>query len=196
MFLKKVLMIRIVIALSLLALTGCQAGGTSPVPSVTLALLGDVMLGRDLHPSHETFTYLQPSLASADLALANLESPLTDEPVETGSAYALCAPPANVKVLAQAGFDYLSLANNHRLDCGEKGIRETQSTLTVAGLGFIGPEPEPVYCAVNGIRLGFLAFDATAAFDVEAAAQAVRSARETGALVIVSIHWGAEYQSG
>jgi hypothetical protein len=59
--------------------------------SVTLALLGDVMLGRDIHPGAETFAYLEPFLTSADLALANLESPLTTSPVETESPYALCA---------------------------------------------------------------------------------------------------------
>ncbi len=164
--------------------------------SVTLALLGDVMLGRSVHPTPETFSYLQPVLTSADLVLANLESPLTNSPVQTQSTYALCAPPKNVKYLADAGFDLLSLANNHNLDCGAKGLLETQSTLTTAGLGFIGPEPEPVYHAINGVQLAFLAFDATNDFDLNAAAQAVRSARETGAVVIVSIHWGAEYQTG
>ena len=50
--------------------------------------------------------------------------------------------------------------------------------------------------SINGLQLAFLAFDATGQFDVEAAVQAVRSARETGALIVVSIHWGTEYQGG
>ncbi len=183
--------------LLILSLVGCQPGThSSPAPSVTLALLGDVMLGRSVHPTSETFSYLEPSLSSADLALANLESPLTNFPVQTNSTYALRASPENVKYMAEAGFDLLSLANNHRLDYGANGLRETQQTLTEAGLGFIGPGPEPVYRTVNGIRLAFLAFDATADFDLDAAAQAVRSAREAGAVVVVSIHWGVEYQSG
>jgi poly-gamma-glutamate synthesis protein (capsule biosynthesis protein) len=155
------------------------------------------MLGRDVHPTPESFAYLEPSLSSADLALANLESPLTKSSVETQSPYALCTPPGNVQYLVGAGFDLLSIANNHNLDCGPNGLAETQSTLIEAGLGFIGPGPEPVYRTVNGIPLAFLAFDAiTDRFDLEAAIQAIRSARETGALVLVSIHWGVEYQSG
>ncbi len=154
------------------------------------------MLGRSIHPTSETFSYLQPSLSSANLALANLESPLTNFPVQANSMYALRASPENVKYLVGAGFDLLSLANNHRLDCGTKGLLETQQTLIEAGLGFIGPGTEPVYRTVNGIRLAFLAFDATADFDLDAAAQAVRSRREAGAVVVVSIHWGTEYQSG
>ena len=167
-----------------------------PASSVTLALLGDVMLGRDIHPTAETFAYLEPFLTSADLALANLESPLTSAPVQTESPYALCAPPENVKYLVDAGFDLLALANNHRLDCGPAGLIETQRTLADAGLGFIGPDPEPVYRSINGIRLAFLAFDAVREFDFEAAVRQVQSARESGALVVVSMHWGMEYQAG
>ena len=173
-----------------------QTSKPVPAPSITLALLGDVMLGRGVHPTSETFTYLEPFLTSADLALANLESPLTDSPVQTESSYVLCAPPENVRYLADAGFDLLALSNNHRLDCGKEGLLETQKTLTDAGLGFIGPDPEPVYHSIHGIRLAFLAFDATTPLNIEAAVQAVRSVHETGALVVVSIHWGAEYQAG
>ena len=88
------------------------------------------MLGRDVHPTSETFAYLKPFLTSADLALANLESPLTDSPIVTESPYVLCAPPENVSYLVDAGFDLLALANNHRLDCGTQGLLETQTTLT------------------------------------------------------------------
>jgi poly-gamma-glutamate capsule biosynthesis protein CapA/YwtB (metallophosphatase superfamily) len=180
----------------ILALSGCEVrvSESTSAPVVTLALLGDVMLGRSVRPTPETFSYLKPFLTLADLALANLESPLTDSPVQTESPYALCAPPENVEYLVDAGFDLLSLSNNHNFDCGAKGLLETQSTLMNAGLGFIGPEP--VYHLVNGIQLIFLAFDATAQLDIEAAVQSVRSARGTGAVVIVSMHWGAEYQSG
>jgi poly-gamma-glutamate capsule biosynthesis protein CapA/YwtB (metallophosphatase superfamily) len=191
------------LVLALVALSGCGPGQErsqsdgSPASSVTLALLGDVMLGRDIHPAAESFAYLEPSLSSADLVLANLESPLTDSPVESKSPYALCASPENAGFLVEAGFDLLSIANNHNLDCGAQGLSDTQSTLSEAGLGFLGPGPEPVYRTAHGIRLAFLAFDATSdQFDTASAIQAVRSARETGGVVVVSVHWGAEYQSG
>jgi hypothetical protein len=60
-------------------LTSCKV--SQPAPVVTLALLGDVMLGRAVHATSETFAYLEPYSSSADLVLANLESPLTAEPV-------------------------------------------------------------------------------------------------------------------
>jgi poly-gamma-glutamate synthesis protein (capsule biosynthesis protein) len=105
------------------------------------------------------------------------------------------ALPENV-IPGGCGFDLLALANNHHLDCGPVGLIETQRTLTDAGLGFIGPDPEPVYRSINGIRLAFLAFDAISKFDIKAAVRAVQSAHESGALVVVSMHWGMEYQAG
>ncbi len=169
------------LVLSILALSGCQTrinfpagpkhsetgsantaglptriSNPTPASSGTLALLGDVMLGRGVHPTPETFAYLKPFLISADLALANLESPLTNSPIQTESPYALCAPPQKVEYLVDAGLDLLALSNNHSLDCGKKGLTETQSTLTDAGLGFIGPGAEPVYGSISGIQLAFL----------------------------------------
>ena len=169
---------------------------TSPAPSITLAQLGDVMLGRGVRPTPNTFAYLSPELQAADLALANLESPLTSAASRTNPAYALCAAPENAVLLSAAGFDLLSLANNHHLDCGAGGLADTQSALAKAGLDYVGPAPEPVIRQVKGLRLAFLAFDATADFALEEAAGAVAAAQKTGAVVIVALHWGNEYQSG
>jgi gamma-polyglutamate biosynthesis protein CapA len=186
----------------LLCLNAClaqppaSATKTPPAPIVTLALLGDVMLGRGVKPSPDSFAYLEPYLRSADLALANLESPLTTAKPGSASPYNLCAEPESVKHLARAGFDLLSLANNHRLDCGQAGLQETQATLVQAGLNFIGPDANPVIRTVNGLTMAFLAFDATADFDLGGAARAVMAAKNEADFVIISIHWGAEYQSG
>ena len=163
---------------------------------VHLALLGDIMLGRGVEPSSESFAYIQPRLAGADLALANLESPLTNAPVAKDTPYILCAAPENVNYLVEAGLDLLSVANNHREDCGAEGEQETLSTLEAAGLSVIGPGVEPVTGEVNGVRLAFLAFDDTGRWDSRPAVEAVRAAKRTGAVVVVAMHWGTEYQSG
>jgi poly-gamma-glutamate synthesis protein (capsule biosynthesis protein) len=55
----------------------------------------------------------------------------------------------------------------------------------------------PYYRNVNGLSLAFLAFDdVTQPIDIEAAAAEVQTAKNQGALVLVSVHWGAEYQAG
>ncbi|MEW6717589.1 MAG: CapA family protein [Chloroflexota bacterium] len=175
------------------SLTSCQDASQR----VTLALLGDIMLGRSVKPDGDSLAYLAPHLQSADLALANLESPLTTSPPATDSAYALCAPPERARVLSKAGLDILSLANNHYLDCGTEGLTETITMLRLAGLTPLGPEMTPLYQTIGGLKLAFLALeDVSSPLDAEAATEAIRQAGSHGALVILSLHWGAEYQGG
>jgi poly-gamma-glutamate capsule biosynthesis protein CapA/YwtB (metallophosphatase superfamily) len=181
---------------TLLLLVSCQ-----PAPStVSLALLGDLMVGRAVHPTAASLAYLAPRLKAADLSLANLESPLAPGgaagvPAEAG--YNLCADSARVALFPAWGLDMLSLANNHRFDCGPDGTRATVQALTGLGLTPVGPGPAAVYREINGLKLAFLAFDdILAPLDNVAAVQAIQSARSSGAVVVVSVHWGMEYQSG
>jgi poly-gamma-glutamate synthesis protein (capsule biosynthesis protein) len=181
----------------LILLAICLAACQPRSPAVTLALLGDLMLGRGVEPKSDSLAYLTPDLSAADLALANLESPLAPVLPASGSTYNLCPLSVRADLLHAWGFDLLSLANNHSLDCGPDGPTGTRSALEAAGIASIGPGMEPVYREVNGLQLAFLTFeDIASTLDENAAMQAIRSARLTGALVIVSIHWGAEYQGG
>jgi hypothetical protein len=114
-------------------------------PPFTLALVGDVMLGRGVAQAlngdwEAAFGRVRPWLAQADLAFANLESPLTTAP-HGGRGYDLRAPPEAVAALDAAGFDIVSLANNHALDAGAVGLAQTLSALDAAGIaGLVGWE--------------------------------------------------------
>ncbi len=166
------------------------------------------MLGRGVDPKPASLAYLTSDLSAADLALANLESPLAPVLPASDSTYNLCASSARADLLPAWGLDLVSLANNHANDCALSAVEElalsaaegqfqTRSGLEAAGIASIGPGMEPVYREVHGIRLAFLAFDdVSSPLDENVAMQAIRSARETDALVIVSIHWGMEYQAG
>ncbi len=155
------------------------------------------MLGRGVEPSEETFAYLSPQLADADLVLANLESPLTDAPVQTQSDYVLCAPPENAAWLGEWGLDVLTLANNHILDCGPAGRDETIAVLQEQGLTPVGPGMIPVNFEINGSRLSILALDdVSAPLDISQAVEIVQAEHQAGNIVIISIHWGMEYQGG
>jgi poly-gamma-glutamate capsule biosynthesis protein CapA/YwtB (metallophosphatase superfamily) len=176
-------------------LVSCQPGHST----VTLALLGDLMLGRAVNPTLASFSYLAPELQAADLSLANLESPLATylPATATDSGVNLCALASGAKLLSAWGLDLLSIANNHRFDCGPDGQVETASILTKMGLTPVGTGPQPVYREVNGLRLAFLSFDdILAPLDGPVVVQAVQSARAERALVVVSVHWGVEYQGG
>ena len=188
----------LVILLSILfiLLVSCQPDHSN----VTLALLGDLMVGRFVHSGPASLSYLTPELKAADLSLANLESPLAPGDamvVPSDAGYNLCAASALAGLFPVWGLDMLSLANNHRFDCGPAGTKSTVQALTALGLTPVGPGPVPVYRKINGLQLAFLAFDdILAPIDVAAAQGAIQSARSTGALVVVSVHWGLEYQSG
>lgn len=188
----------------LLLCAGLLAARAAPAqPGFRLALLGDVMLGRGVGQAYPDGDYrpalagLSAALGPAGLAAANLESPLTRQPF-AGRSYDLRADPRAAAALSAAGLDLVTLANNHALDGGPAGLAESRRLLQAAGIAGLGPYPETfVYRAPNGLRLAFIALDdVSGLLDVVAAAQAVRAARRAGAQVIVSIHWGLEYQGG
>jgi poly-gamma-glutamate synthesis protein (capsule biosynthesis protein) len=168
--------------------------------TVTLALLGDLMVGRAVNPTPASLSYLSPGLNAADLTLANLESPLAQGggmTVPSNDGYNLCADSARADLFSAWDLDMLSLANNHRFDCGPDGVAATVKSLNARGIIPVGPGSQPVYRQINGLKLAFLAFDdILAPFATPAAMMAIRSARASGAVVVVYVHWGMEYQSG
>ena len=178
--------------------------GEPALATFTLAFAGDVMLGRGvaraLAGNWETaFAQVRPWLAEADLAFANLESPLTIQP-QIASGYDLRAAPQAITALHVAGFDIMSLANNHSLDAGEAGRAQTRATLSAGGIvgvveretGHLVSRQAPYPALVYQL----LAFDdSTVPLDLEVASRMVAAAKEEADLVIVSAHWGGEYQA-
>ena len=179
-------------------------GETPSIPSLTLVLGGDVMLGRGvaqaLDGDWETaFAEVRPWLDAPTspqmqhLVLANLESPLTAHS-QVAAGYDLRAPPEAIAALRAAGFNALSLANNHALDAGQIGQQETVDMLQRAGiLPWLAEEPAttPDLPSVIGLALD----DTLAPLDLDSAAETVAAAVAQAEVVIVSIHWGAEYQT-
>jgi poly-gamma-glutamate capsule biosynthesis protein CapA/YwtB (metallophosphatase superfamily) len=178
-------------------LLACLPGEPVP-PTFTLAFGGDVMLGRGVAQSlggdwETAFSAVRPWLAETDLTFANLESPLTTAP-QMSSGYDLRATPAAVAALHVAGFDVVSLANNHALDAGEVGLAETVATLDAAGIA--GVVTQTTGDLRQSVRYHLLAFDdSTVPLDVEIAARSVAAAAAEADPVIVSVHWGGEYQA-
>ena len=195
-------------------------------PVVRLAVVGDLMLDRTLGVMVSAgeldfpFRLLGPELAEADLAVGNLESALGSGGHPESKGYTFRAPPAAAESLAMAGFDLLSLANNHAMDFGPSTLLQAIELLGQQGIAVIGAGADdasahqPVVCEVNGLRLAFLAyvdvpqeyrgFDARAwqaGADTPGVAWAdpariradVGAARAGADLVIVVLHSGYEY---
>jgi poly-gamma-glutamate synthesis protein (capsule biosynthesis protein) len=178
--------------------------GEPALPTFTLAFGGDVMLGRGVARAlngdwSAAFAETTKPLADADLALANLESLLTNEP-QLADGYDLRAAPAAVGALHSAGFDAVSLANNHALDAGKAGLDETVATLDLAGIAGVTSHTTGRLVSrippIKSLRYQLFAFDdSTIPLDVEAAARQVTGGASQAELIIISIHWGGEYQA-
>ena len=110
------------------------------------------------------FGPLSDALRTADVAMVNLETPVSGDPGARTRELLFDAPPAMLRALATAGVDVVSLANNHAYDQRRAGIAATWKHLAEAGLRGVGSGPseaaawEPLVVEKNGMRLGFLSF--------------------------------------
>ena len=114
---------------------------------ITLALTGDVMLGRGVNEAlrsalpGEPWGDLLPLLLSADLRVINLECAITEHErpwSRTPKVFHFRADPSAVEVLRAARVDACALANNHTLDFEEKGLLDTLAHLETAGIRHAG----------------------------------------------------------
>ena len=214
------------VVVAALGVGGCRVQPTKPVasiqPSLSLVAVGDILMHQDVKAAATQdlqgfpalWADLVPVFQGADLAFANLETPIAPTTGRPGIPFQFNAPANLPTALRASGFTVLSTANNHAFDQGARGVRETldrlrAERLTALGSGVDRAAAETVQILERqGFRVAFLGFTdlfnldlnrkATEpwvrAFDLEPARQAVREARSRADLVIVSVHWGNEYQ--
>ena len=194
-----------------------------PTPlSLRLVAVGDILMHQDVKRAAEMdpaglpalWADLVPLFQGADLAFGNLETPVAPTTGQPGVPFQFNAPEALPAALRASGFTVLSTANNHAFDQGARGVSETLDRLRAAHLVAVGSGEDRsraetlqmVEC--QGLRVAFLGFTdvfnidlnrrATEPWvrplDLEPALEAVREARGRADLVVVSIHWGNEYQ--
>ncbi len=180
----------------LLLLSACNTGQKE----VTLLLGGDVMLARGGQPIFEKNPWqsLQQLglLDQEDLFFVNLESPLAEE-TNTADQMNLCSDANQVKLLVQAGVDLVSLANNHQDDCHPDDAKFTETNMKESGILAVGSTLNPVYLTTTQGRFAVIAVETvTDSLEVSTLLQSVRDARQKADVVIVSLHWGSEYQAG
>ncbi len=119
---------------------------------ITLALTGDVMLGRGVNETlraarpDEPWGDVLPLLRSADLRIINLECAITEHErpwSRTPKVFHFRADPLAIDVLRVARVDACSLANNHTLDFEEQGLLDTLAHLEAAGIRYAGAGRNP-----------------------------------------------------
>ena len=87
----------------------------------------------------QLFSDVLPDIQSADLSIANLETPLINSPSPIRKSGAVFGnSPIMLKTLKTSGVNFLNLANNHILDHGEKGLQTTIEALKSQDLYFSG----------------------------------------------------------
>jgi len=181
--------------------------GVSNAPAtatVSITVVGDVVMGTTgalpKDGGRTFFDAVDQNLRSG-LSLGNLEGTLsTGSGSKCGAGSTNCfafqMPPSYAVWLRRAGFRIMNLANNHAFDYGERGLRQTEATLTAHGIAFTGPPGRITVLTRHGVRVAFLGFSsypwANDLTDIPAARRLVAKAAGQADLVVVMLHGGAE----
>jgi poly-gamma-glutamate capsule biosynthesis protein CapA/YwtB (metallophosphatase superfamily)/cytochrome c-type biogenesis protein CcmH/NrfF len=178
-----------------------------PPATLTLNAVGDIIPGTDYQryrlPQDWQYLFrsIQYQLADADLVFGNFESTLTEVPnsakdTRRPMTFAFRTPPWYASVLKEAGFNVLSVANNHSFDFGEQGFAETISHIESAGMKAIGRQGDILYMEVENTTVAFIAFSHLSRHntihDLNIAATLVQTAKAQADIVVVSFHAGKE----
>lgn len=189
-------------------------------PETSLVFVGDIMLSRSVGARMEAegdwrwpFLPIAEYLRGFDITFGNLETTISDRGVNVGSIYSFRADPRSVEGLVYAGFDALSVANNHMGDWSQVAMEDTFALLQKANIAVVGGgySEEEAHTARtierNGTRFGLLGYTDLGArytealgdeagiawLDKEQMVADIETARTTHDVVIVSVHMGEEY---
>jgi poly-gamma-glutamate capsule biosynthesis protein CapA/YwtB (metallophosphatase superfamily) len=180
------------------------------IDTLTVIGVGDIMMGTNF-PSNalppndgkNIFDDVSETLSSADVTFGNLEGPLLSKGgspkncPEGSHCVAFRMPVHYAAYLKNAGFDIVSIANNHANDMGEEGRKSTKESLSQNDIGFSGQKDCETYSfEKNGIRFGLAAFaytnNTTNFNNYTKAKEIIKTLKSISDVLIVSFHGGAE----
>lgn len=177
--------------------------------------VGDIMLSRGVdavsmrvHDYYYPFAKVGAYLQSVPVVFGNLESTITPGPKIAVTQMKLRAEPEVVPFLKQAGFNVLSIANNHIGDFGKQGLSDTINNLRAANINVVGEFDNlnkiqrAVIITENGIKIAFLAYCDSyfvppkniAVMNIRQMRKDIQNAKQQADFVVVSMHAGDEYQ--
>ena len=189
----------------------------------TLLFAGDIMLNRGVehmvkkHGEDFSFPFLniREKLQSTDLLFGNLESMISDKGRRIGSIYSFRADKDAVNALTYAGFDIVSLANNHTFDYDREAFEETMKLLeennisyTGAGLNKEEAHSPTILLLGEETKVGFLGYteffssyafakeniSGITNFSEEQMEIDIKNAKNLTDFLVVTFHYGDEYQ--
>jgi poly-gamma-glutamate capsule biosynthesis protein CapA/YwtB (metallophosphatase superfamily) len=186
---------------------------------ITIAAVGDIMLGHRAEPylvkegPAYPFVNVLPMLRQAHLVVGNLESPISTRGTAVeNKQFTLRVGPVAVDALKAAGIRVVTLANNHILDFGPQALQDTLTILSENGILFAGAGMDlddaraPAFLKVGDRTIAFLSYSLTFPLEFYASAgrpgtapgykeyvkRDILKVRPHADLVVVSFHWGAE----
>jgi len=189
--------------------------------TLTLAFGGDVHFEEYLRPlarNPHGLDRLRSTLGAADLSMVNLETAITERGTKISKEFHFRAPASALDTLQSAGIDALAMANNHGVDYGSVGLRDTlaarrASPIPIVGIGANQDDAfSSATLTAKGVRVAVLSASQvyeTTLVNWSAGASspgiasssprtrlvnAVRKARRTHDVVVVFLHWGLDYQ--
>jgi len=200
--------------LSIALITGISFAQTE---TLSIIGVGDIMMGLNFPEDNPvlpkqdgalTFSDVKEILRDADLTTGNLEGVLmnqggTPKPCcqktnKSSNCYCFRSPEHYTNHLLDAGFDYVSVSNNHSGDFGLDGRECTQRALDEAKLAYAGFQKTCEYkiLELNGVRYGFASFSVSSGtltvFDTKKAQEIIGLLRDSSDIVIATMHIGAE----
>jgi poly-gamma-glutamate capsule biosynthesis protein CapA/YwtB (metallophosphatase superfamily) len=176
---------------------------------IEFAFTGDIMMGTTFptvqlpaENGKDLFKHVAPIISRADIAAGNMEGTLCDGGTTTKKVsnvcYAFRTPTSFSPLLKEAGYDFLSMANNHVNDFGDYGLNSTMKELDNLGIKYAGLQNicESSVLEKDGIRYGFCAFSHNRKTcdhrDKNAVRRIIRELKGKCDFIIVSFHGGAE----
>jgi hypothetical protein len=176
---------------------------------ISIAAVGDMMIGTDYPHNHlpddDGVAFLAdvaPVLSAADVTFGNLEGVLMDggEPAKKcknlNACYLFRSPPRYARHYSDAGFDVMSLANNHARDFGEEGRDASADALNAVGVLASGREGTWSAIEHGDLSVVFINYAVTKnsnmLLDYETAFRTIASLDEAFDIVVVTFHGGAE----
>lgn len=126
-----------------------------------------------------------------EATVANLECIFSDAQLYSDSMFSFKAPVKYVDMLISGGIDFVTTANNHTDDFGQKGLSDTFATLDGAGIPYGEEDSCVVYTTKSGLRLGF--YCAYRSLNEKRITEAVDELKAMDVdYIICAFHWGDE----
>lgn len=179
---------------------------------VTILAFGDMMLDRKVreqinnngaeYPFALIKDFLKGDGIGSDIVVANAEGPFTyNDSVTVGKKDAplnFTFDPAVLPTLKDLGFTLLGQANNHTLNFGMAGFRQSTSSIESAGLNWFGDprnkEVRPYIAEIRGEIIAFIGYHEFVYQGLDDVLQAIKDAKKYATFVVVYPHWGEEYK--